>query len=838
MQLSYNWLKDFVKIPKKMTAEELGVKLSLHTVEVEKIEKQGTNLKDVVVGEILEIKKHRSADKLYVSKVDVGEKKPRQIIFGQMAEMKVGYKVPVALAPTILPQNKEIKRAEIRGEISEGMLCLDQESGLLKEGVSIHFFDKKVKNGTLITKALEFSDIIFEIDNKSLSNRPDLWCHYGMAREIAAIADLKLKPFAEIAKMTAENLDEEGKKNASINLKVKVEDQKLCPRYMAVAMSGVKVVPSPAWMQKRLVAAGTRPINNIVDITNYVMLELGQPLHAFDFNKISGMKIPNSKSQIPNKFQIQNSNIQKIEVRIIVRKARRGEVIETLDGEERKLDEEMLVIANEEKPLAIAGVMGGAGSEINPETETIIIESANFDAVSVRKTSGRIGLRTESSMRFEKSLDLNLCETALARTVELIKEICQEAKVTSGLSDIRNFTVNQGPLELDLEWIVQKIGQKIPTKDVISILRNLGFGVAREWRKLSVVIPTWRAAKDISITEDVVEEIARIYGYEKIISAMPKTEMAAPEVNEERVLERKIKEILSNASVLTEVYNYSFVGDDELRKLNIDSSDYVGLANPIASNLNLLRQSLAPGLFANVRLNQNRFAAIGVFEIGSVFFSFSGDVNKDAKREEFLPYQEKRLGIVLAGEGNLFSKIKGVLEYLFLSLELDILFKEAEIKPTWADVGICATVAVNNKEIGIVGKINSKTGRSFGLKKEAVSAEINLKQFLDVFKARKIKIYKPIEKYPAVSRDLAFVVSDKILYNEIKAAVIDFAGFIKKAELFDVYQGEKLGKGKRSLAFHLIYQADRTLTAEEVDEVQKKLTRHLEEKMGAKIRDF
>ncbi|MFH1233034.1 MAG: phenylalanine--tRNA ligase subunit beta [Patescibacteria group bacterium] len=861
MQISLNWLKDFVEIPKTLTAEELGLRLTMHTVEIDGIKKQADKLDGVVVGEILEIKKHPNADKLSIAQVDVGEKKPRQIVFGQMLKIEVGYKLPVALAPTVLPSGQKIKKTKLRGEISEGMFCLDQELGLSKDGISAHFFDKKIKNGISIIKILELDDVIFEVDNKSITNRPDLWSHYGMAREIGAFLNCKFKlikntttpastckggnstPLPPLSGGKLKLLSGERSR-----IKVIVEDFGLCPRYMAVALTGVKIESSPKWLSDRLIAIGLRPINNIVDITNYVMFDLGQPLHSFDFEKIKSVQEARNKKQETNKFQNINFKFQTNSKKIIIRCAKDGEAIKTLDGEERKLDSSMLVIADNEKPIAIAGVMGGANSEISDSTNAIIIESANFNFLSVRKTAQKLGLRSESSMRFEKSLDPNFCETAIVRAIELIKKVCPKAKVDSDLVDIKKFNFSQGSISLDLTWLEKRIGQPIGKKRVKEILLSLGFVIKDKGNVLQITAPTWRATRDITIAEDIVEEVARIYGYNNLKPAMPKVELTSLLVNQERLLERKIKNILSVGAGLTEVYNYSFTSEEQIDRFGLDKSLALKLANPIVNHQTMLRQNLFCNLCGNIKYNQAKENFIAIYEIGSIFLNSIGDIAKNNKGGESdkLPYQEKHLAIVLAGlstkisinNNNLFQQAKSVIAYLLNYLNCEVSFAEAQMIPVWADSGIYASIEVFGKSIGWIGKLSPKIASSLSIKKETVVIEISLaKLFLLIGNQPALK-YQELSKFPPVVRDLAFVINEKMLYNDIKQEIINFNPLIKQVELFDVYQGNKLGLGKKSLAWHLTYQADRTLTSLEVDKVQSDLIKQLEKKLSAQIRDF
>jgi len=520
--------------------------------------------------------------------------------------------------------------------------------------------------------------------------------------------------------------------------------------------------------------------------------------------------------------------------------------LETLDGQKRELQKGMLVIADSKKPLAVAGIMGGADSEISPETTGLILESANFEPIQTRKTAQALGLRTESSARFEKSLDPNLCQTALVRAVELIKEFCPSAKVVSEVVDIQNFKLNQGPIKLDLSWLNKRIGEDVPAKTVKEILIGLGFGIDDDEKNiLSVTVPTWRATKDVSIREDLFEEVARIYGYDNITSQMPRVLMESPEINPEVMFRRNVRNILSRGAALTEVVNYSFTGEDQLTKTKVDFSSHIKLANPIVKQHTMLRQSLVPNLLENIKFNQAKYDEIGIFEIGSVYLNFAGNINKDEKKEENLPFQEKRLGVLIAGNKSqdVFSQAKGVIEYLaaqVLSREGVVCFEPVELCPGWADDQIAAKIMIQEagQDIGVVAKIDKQVAKALGIKKEVAAIEVRLKDLLDLSASKQI-MHKELPKYPPVVRDLAFVVSGKMLYNNIKKEMEDFHDLIKSVDLFDVYQGESLDKNKKSLAFHVIYQAaDRTLTAEEVDKVQVALVKKLQEKFEAQIRDF
>ncbi|MFA6393802.1 MAG: phenylalanine--tRNA ligase subunit beta [Patescibacteria group bacterium] len=824
MYLSLNWLKDYVEIPKNITPGELARLLTLHTVEIEGVSSQAEKFKNVIAGEIIEVKKHPDADRLRLALVDTGKEK-LEIVCGA-PNIEAGQMVPLALIGAVLPNGLEIKEVEVRGVKSQGMLCAPDELGLGDDHAGIMILDKNTKTGKPLVEVLGLSDVIFEVDNKSITNRPDLWSHLGVAREIAAFLDSRLTKKAEEI-----NAALSGQKSGKLKIKtddklarirVAVEDNKLAPRYMALAMGGIKIGPSPEWLSQRLIAAGVRPINNIVDATNYVMLDVGQPLHAFDLAKLEPEL---------NKKEI-------FECDINVRRAKKGEAITTLDGKERELNEETLVIADKEKPIAIAGVMGGVLSEISEETDSIVLESANFDFASIRKTSRYLGVRSESSMRFEKSLDPNLAAIALYRATELIKRICPSARVISETTDENNFQQFTGPLEIKLSWIEERIGEGIPEQEVTRILKSLGFGIAKKNSSFSLTIPTWRAGKDVSIREDVVEEVARIYGYNKITPDMPEISLGRMPREKAPDMKKKIREILAFGARLTESYNYSFVGEEQLSKLQIDAGSAIKLLNPIAETMNFLTPALAPNLIENIKKNQARRDRIGLFEIGTVYFNRPGEIDRDALGKDKLPAQFERLGIAVAGgeADEVFLKVKSITGFLFESLGLKVKFSLLDEKPGWMDGVRAAGISAEGVRIGIVGCLDSRIAKRVGVKKETAIAEFDLLE-LEQFFPRPAG-YSEFEKYPPIIRDLAFVLDAKILYNDIKEEIEKFSELVKSAEVFDAYEGEKLEIGKKSLAFHIIYQADRTMKSEEVEEAQNALVKHLGDKFGARVRDF
>lgn len=806
MYLSLNWLKDHVNLG-NIDAGELGARLTLRTVEVEHVENQNDKFDKVVIGKILEIAKHPKADRLQLAVVDIGSAK-LHIVCGA-PNIAVGQLVPVATIGAVLPGNFEIKPAEIRGERSEGMLCAEDELGLgtSHEGIMVL---KKAKVGQKFSDYLGLDDTIIEVDNKSLSNRPDLWGHYGIARELSVIYDAKLKPL-DADKISLDS------KAALEPLTVKIEAKELCQRYLALRVKNVPVKESPQWLQQRLSAVGLRPINSLVDITNYVMLDLGQPLHAFDARNLTG---------------------------VTVRKARKNETITTLDGQERKLDPEMLLIADNNRALALAGIMGGQDSGVQTDTDSIILEAATFDPVSIRKTSSKLGLRTDASIRFEKSLDPELAETAIKMAWKLIKKIYPKAEIASTLTEERTQLLAPLVMPLSLDYVNSLIGIEIEPAKIEKLLSGLGFKIqkisAGSWE---ISVPSWRATKDISIPADLVEEILRLYGYENLAGTLPSITMNVPLADPERELEKKIKQTLSGNSAMAETYNYSFVGADQLARIGLGSNNYLRLANPIADTQALLRQNLTVGLIANVRLNQFKHERIALFEIGSIYLNVDGSINKNNEKNSVLPHQEKHLGLAWSDDQpDLLRRAKGDIENLLEEIfgpEAKTLFLSAELPLGWAGKQRLANISVGGKNIGIIGQVDEEIIRNSGLKKATVIAEISLKELNFVLSGTATRRYQPLSKYPVANRDLAFVVDNNILYHDLYQEISNFHPLISAVELFDIYSGANLGFNKKSLAFHITYQSpERTLTTEEVDAIQTGLTKAIEEKFEAQVRNF
>ncbi len=802
MYISKQWLQEFVDI-KNIPPQEIAKRLTLSTVEVENVRVMGQGLEQVVVGIVKSVEKHSNADKLSVCRVDIG-KKELQIVCGG-SNVHVGMKVALAQIGAKVRWHGqgdlvELKPVEIRGVASEGMICASDEIGLgemyrkTEEKEILDLSGIKAKVGTPLAKALGFVDVVFEIDNKSLSHRSDLWGHVGIAREVSALFNKTVRPYKTPSIP----------KGKGVKLSVEIEEKKLCARYMAVCVHEVVVAPSPAWMQSRLQACGVRPINNIVDITNYVMLELGQPMHAFD------------ASHFKTK-------------RIVVRKAKNGEVLKALDGKEFALTKEMLVIADTAAPIAIAGIMGGEESSVNEETTMVILESATFDASSIRRTSNALGLRSESSARFEKGLTVERAELALRRAIALMLELCPNAKVASAVVDKKQVKTPKRFVDMSSESVERVLGLSIPFAITKQILIRLGFGVVRRGQALRVVIPNWRSEKDISIPADIIEEVIRIHGFSRIRPSLPLFSIVPPVDNPLRTLEYKMKQLLAHECGFTETYNYSFVSPELLEKIGLNLEDHFELGNPIAKDRPYIRRNLFPNMLENVEANLHRFDAVRLFETGHVYVK--DDMTGD------LPAQDLFLGLAYAAKETdiPFYAIAGAMQRVFTRLNISLVFRKDIDVPPWQHPGRAAHFLVGEAAIGWMGELHPFVAKKLGIESRVAILEMNLNALLPHLGGE--KFYRPIPPYPRVTRDIAFVVSKEIAHIMVVEALQKISPLIVGVELFDVYEGKNIPAGKKSIAFHIVYQSsDRTLEAGEVDKIVVDIEKALVSNFFAEIR--
>jgi len=675
------------------------------------------------------------------------------------------------------------------------------------------FFKKKLpkpeKLAEILTmKAFEVKELkkvgkdwILDID--VLPNRgPDCFSHLGIAREIAAILNCKLQ-FEDWKLVEDEDL------KAKDFVKVEVKDKNACPRYTARVISNVKVDPSPRWIQERLRVCGLRPINNIVDVANYAMLETGQPLHAFDLDKISRQKI-------------------------IVRRTKKGEKITTLDDERYDLDRDVLVIADEDNLLAIAGIKGGKKAEIDKSTKIVVLESANFNQRVIRQGSKKIDLKTDASWRFEHGIDPNLTELGINRAANLISEIA-DGQICQGLIDFYPKKSLTKKIKLDFDYVEKLLGLKITEKEIKSILKKLGFKISQSGAsKLSVEIPTFRL--DINTPEDLIEEISRIYGYQKIPSVFPMAALVPPERNLDIFWEDMVENILKEAG-FSEVYNYSFLGEKEAEIFNYSiNRELIEIENPISSDFKYLRPSLIPNLLKNVETNQKFFKEIKIFELGKIYREKSIGKRK-SKIEE-----KRMLSGVITGKEDLFYLTKGVIDLLLNKLGIsNVWYDEYEATPENSKTSLwqrkkSAEIKVDHEEIGFLGEISPKIIENLKLEQKLVVFDIDFEKLSKLVSEE--QEFRPISRFPAAVRDIAVLVPNFVRVEEVLNK-IEIAGspLVRDIDLFDIYEGEEIPEGKKNFAFHIIYQSDvRTLSTKEIDEIQQKIIKTLEKESEWQVR--
>lgn len=795
MKISRNWLQQFVDIS-DISNQEFSRLFNIRTAEIDGMESAAEQFDHMVIGEIKSISSHPNADKLRVTQTDIGEKTV-QIVCGA-PNIKEGMKVIVALPGSKVRWHGEgdlieLKEAELRGVKSTGMICGADEVGLPNkvDGVAdMSEFDCPV--GTPLAIALDHNDTVIEIDNKSLTNRPDLWGHYGIARECAVIWDRELQP-----------LKVSTTKSKAKALAVKVEEPKLCPRYMAVALNLAKIINDQG-LAKSLASIGHNSHGLLVDLTNYIMHELGQPLHVFDADKVSGS--------------------------IVVRKAKPNEKLVTLDKVERTLQEGMLVIADQEKVLAIAGVMGGLESAVTSKTQNIILEAANFDPTCVRVTAQKLGLRTDAVQHYEKSLDPNLTEAALKRFLYLLEQFA-EFEIVSGIAD--EFPAPPQPLEfvVDVERIANRIGAPV-TKDFIAkTLKALGFELkAKGKTELVLTVPSYRATKDISGEADIIEEIARLYGYEKIEPALPQVALSLPPKQPWLELERKIKFFLAHSCHLNEVYHYSFYGPKELEKFEF-SHDHVVLKNSLSEEHTHLRTHLLPGMLDGLVKNSTLFDHIGIFEVGKTYLPTSA---------EKLPDERTKIGIMYTDSNDQvpFVTVKSYVEALLNSIGISYRNStyHAQDHELFMQKGRSLLMHSGEQVVGYVYELSSKIRSKYKVTTKVAFAELDFEVLL-AHMNEKARLFKPIIKFPNKLFDVSVVVTKDTEVGSLLASLSKQHELIDSVEFLNEYTDDTLGADRKALAFKFTLQAqDRTLTDQDMHTVQKLVFDHLSKKFGGVIR--
>ena len=799
MLVPIEWLNEYTQI--KAGIEEFCERMIMSGSNIETVEYFGEGIEKVVVGRIVDIEKHPDADKLLVTQVDVGEEELVQIVTGADNIFEGAY-VPVILHGGKLPGNKVIKKGRLRGVESNGMLCSVEELGFEDKVVPVAFrdgiwiLDREYPLGIDIEEAIGLRCPV--VDFEITPNRPDCLSMIGMAREAAAALGGKLRyPDTECLK-------EEGK--AKDHIDIEIRKPGLCSRYVGRVVTNVKIEQSPWWLQKRLMYAGMRPINNIVDITNYVMLEYGQPLHAFDIRDIE-------------------------DNRIIVDTAKEGEVFTTLDGTERKLNGSMLLVKDGKRGVAIAGVMGGLNSEIKDDTTTILVESANFNGDSVRSTSKKLGLRTEASARFEKGIDPNLCGYAADRVCRLI-ELLGAGTVTEGSVDVYPVKSEACPVTVRVDRVNAVLGIGITGKEMEEILKSLEMDVSRLGNDIRVTPPTIR--QDLQEEIDVIEEIARMYGYDNMPVTLPKGNAEAGKTRE-RALKDLARDIMI-AMGANEVQTYSFVSPKGVDNVRIGTDfrerNFVRLLNPLGEEYSVMRTVLIPNMMEVLARNYSRnISEVKAFEIGNTFFKSLSD-------GETLPDERDSLAVGCYGEGESFFTLKGMLEELFANLGIHDAVYIPESNYGVYHPGRCARIMVRDTELGIMGEVHPDVAEKYGIGTKCYCCELAFDHVMKY--ADTERFYRPLPKYPAITRDIALLVGEDVYVAEMERTIRE-AGtkLLESVELFDIYRGKQVQSGKKSVAYTLTYRApDRTLTDEEVVKVHQKVLDALKGKLDAVLREI
>lgn len=811
MKLSLSWIRDYVAIPEDMDLKKLAYDLTMSTVEVEDVEYLAGRFDHMVVGVIQEVCPHPNADKLRVCKVDIGGES-REIVCGGI-NLEEGMRVAVACPGSVVRWHGEgepvvIKNSKLRGVESFGMICASDEIGLgdlfpaSREAEILDLSEFDVPAGTSLAEALDMEDILLEIDNKSMTNRPDLWGHYGIAREIAALYDL---PLVEIPPYTAE---------AESGFQVEIADPDRCPRYIGVEMSGVEVKPSPYQMRNRIWKAGMRPINALVDITNYAMLATGNPTHAFDADHIKD--------------------------HITVRHASEGEGLGLLNGKELSLCEDDLVIADSQGPVALAGVMGGSKDSILPDTKRVILEVANFESTGIRRTALRYDNRTEASSRYEKAIDPERCGQALALCMQYFKELYPEMKVT-GSCDRYVKKLKQAEIDMNLTWLSRRLGKELGNETISRKLELLGFRVEINGDNMHVTAPSWRSTGDISMKDDVMEEVARMYGYDNFEATEFTTAFTGAINQKDQDLLRNIKEYLAIRCGMQEVYTYPWMNDGFVDAVLQSRDGVLKLSTPPAPDLGCIRSSLLPNLCEATVKNERYFDEFSIFEEAQVFFDKNYRSPYDAS--ESLPEQRRHIGGAFASGKKditeLFREAKGVLAYMPRYTHMEPFTFRKEEKPVWADDVVWLNLFLGEERIGDMGLLAKKVSMACGIK--------NLSVMLFELDATKLKPLQSrtnrfvhLAEYPETDYDISMLFDPDATWTDIYEAILGkkkASALLKDAFFVGEYRGKQIPTGKKSVTVRLaIGSEEKTLTSQEIENAANQVMKKLHKTMGAELR--
>lgn len=789
MFLSMNWIQDFVDLS-GIDKLELIHKFSLSTAEVEnEIFHKGSDISGIVVAEIKSVENHPDSKKLHLLKVDAGNGELTDVVCGA-PNVRVGMKTAFAQVGAKIG-DITISPRPLAGFTSNGMCCSEAEIGISDDNSGIMDITDDVANGTDIKDVYEVDDIVFEVDNKSLTNRPDLWGHYGIAREFAALAGRELKPL-DVDDLKAY---EELKK-----VDMKIEDD-LCQRYSCLQVENIKRNVSPVNMRIRLFYCGMRGINFLADLTNYLMLEMGQPMHAFDSRKVEKIRI----KRFDKPF-----------------------VFRTLDGVDRNIDENTLMICNDDTPVAIAGIMGGLDSEIVDDTTTLTLESATFNAVSIRKSTVRLAHRTDASMRYEKCLDPEMTDVAIARFLYLLKKYDSDVKVVSALTDEYAFHYDTVTLDFDKKFVDRYTGIEIDNDTIVKTLTSLGFKVTLDDDNFTVVVPSWRATKDVTLKADIIEEITRIYGYDNFEINTTRSPLYPVRVDAVKSNEDKIKDILVKKYNLHELHSYLWAYNDELKALNIPVENNVKLANATNPNIETIRNSIIPTQLCHVKTNSSYSPDFGIFEIGRVV---------NGVDENNLCIESKKLAVTLFSKSKdvktLYFELRDMLAVITSDLKHETLsFKKAEPKHSYEHPVNLNTVMIGDKEIGTIGIVHPVVGKKIDKKASIVFAEIDMSEFTEAENAA--IVYEEPSKFPPIDYDISLEIPSGVFYSDLAESWKNEGGAIlKNTRIVDTYDTETV----HSITVRFEFSSnERTLSSNEVQEIIDKVIANLE-KLGVKLRN-
>ncbi|MDO5022146.1 MAG: phenylalanine--tRNA ligase subunit beta [Eubacteriales bacterium] len=802
MKVSLNWIKEYVDLP-ELTAEKLSYDLTMRTVEVEGAENPKDSFDKIVAGRIIEVAPHPDADKLRVCQVDVGEDEPSQIVCGG-TNLYEGQYVAVARPGSYVVWHGEgepvkIKSSKLRGVKSEGMICASDELKLgdlfptEHEGIIMDLKDFDCKPGDNLADVLGLDDLILEIDNKSMTNRPDLWGHYGLARELAAIYGVPLK---EIPAFEAPK--------AIDKFPISIESEN-CYRYAGLMFDGVKNRPAPYDMQKKLFLCGLRPINALVDITNYLMLALGQPTHGFD--------------------------ARHVEKGIEVRQAQKGEKLTLLDKTALNLNEEDLLICSGRKPMALAGIMGGEEDSILADTDSILLEIATFNPTAIRRSASKYKIHTDSSLRNEKGLDTQRVDKTMGLAQKLIKDLFPESKITA-MGDVATKPTEQNKILCNVAWLNTRLGRTLSIKEIEQSLLPLGFEVKEDGENLFVTAPSYRSTGDVSLPDDILEEIARMIGYENFEYQAPKVTLTgavkAPRYN----LERAICEYLAFRCGMQEIFTYPWVDDSLLKATGIEKENLLQISSPPTPENACLRPSLLPNMLQAVRDNLRYFENFSVFEMTQVFEP--GEMHP-SEEEETLPKQTMSLCAALVGNDaeKLLLKAKGILEGLPRICMAEKYSFEQREKPAWADKNAWLNIVFEDNIIGSFALLSPKTLKEADIKKAScVLFEINTDSLKPL--ASRDNRYEALPQYPQVEQDFSVLLGDTVLWERIVKAL---KRYVNDIAFVEEYRGAQVPEGKKSLLIRVWFgKEDGTLSPQEIDSKMAKIIKELSQKLGGEIR--